>query len=247
MKIAILSDIHANAPAFEAVIQDLKKRKIQHIWNLGDILGYGPFPEEVVGLLRKLKVKSIIGNYDIKVLEFKKYETEWRRIKDPAKFFSFRWTHEALSLKTQRYLKKLPQTRKMRIGGFRCLLVHGSPEFIDEGLRPQTPLRRFKELAKKACADIVASGHSHRFFVKKIGKTLFVNPGSIGRPFDGDVRTSYAILEIKNKKVKVIHRRLFYDLKKLRLKMMEEHFPLKLYRSIVLGKSIDDLEKERDE
>ncbi|MBU2102984.1 MAG: metallophosphatase family protein [Candidatus Omnitrophica bacterium] len=79
MKIALISDIHANLPALSAVLADIKRRKIGVIWNLGDSVGYGPFPRETLALLMRLGLRSIRGNYDDKVLLFPRKARIWKK------------------------------------------------------------------------------------------------------------------------------------------------------------------------
>jgi len=99
MKVALIGDIHANLPALEAVLSHARQRDVEAIWNVGDSVGYGAFPDEVVKLIRQDYVLSIAGNYDLKALEFKKKEKQWRKSKRPQKFLAFQWTHRALSKK----------------------------------------------------------------------------------------------------------------------------------------------------
>ncbi|MFA5088989.1 MAG: metallophosphoesterase family protein [Candidatus Omnitrophota bacterium] len=243
-RIAVLSDIHANAPALEAVLRDLKKYSVDDIWNLGDVLGYGPFPNQAVRSLKEYKAKSIIGNYDLKVLAFRDKQKKWRVSKDPDKYFSFEWMDKHITPATRRYLEGLPSRMVMSVQKQTFLLVHGSPECIDEPLTVSTPLRRFGELAGRVEEGVVLFGHTHCFFEKNAGGVRFINPGSVGRPFDGDARASYVVLEITDGRLTVIPRRLAYPLAKTVGQMRKEGFPERLIRSIAVGKSLDQMDAE---
>lgn len=243
IKIAVISDVHANVPALKAVLSDIKKKKAAEIWNLGDNVGYSPFPNEVLASLRQEKVKGVLGNYDKKVLAFPSVQKKWRKEKAPAKYFSFQWASRCLSKAHKRYLENLPEQRRIKRAGIRFLLVHASPLDIDEVVSEQTPLRRFLFLAKAARADVVLFGHSHFYFDKKIAGTRFINPGSVGRSFDGKQRASYVMLEIDDKKLTLKRCRLSYDIDKNLQKMRKERFPSILIDSIRLGRSIDELEQ----
>lgn len=241
MKLAVLSDIHANWPALRAVLADIKLQRILEIWNLGDIVGYAPFPNETVAMLKKGRIKSISGNYDEKVLDFFKNREEWRGKKTPAKYFSFAWTNRVLLDEARVYLKELPDTLTLHWSGKKFLLVHASLQNPEEGLTEATPMSRFSELAKRVKTDVVLCGHSHRYFMKEAGGVLFVNPGSVGRPFDGDPRASYAVIEVKTGRLHVQNRRIAYPIEETVGRMREQSFPLELIESIASGKSVDDM------
>ena len=91
MKAALIGDIHANLPALEAVLAHINAQGVQKIWNVGDFVGYGPFPDEVVRLfqtaqrLQNENMLNIVGNYDLKVLDFKQKKAKWRKKKHPQK------------------------------------------------------------------------------------------------------------------------------------------------------------------
>lgn len=213
--IALISDIHGNLPALEAVLEDAAQHDADEIWNLGDVLGYGPFPNEVVRELRAAQAVSIIGNYDLKVLSFQEKRLKWKRKKAPAKYAGFAWNDAQLLDENRAFLEVLPVQRRLKAGGLKALLVHGSPASVDELLGTETPEARLKELAQLAAADLVACGHSHEPFVRRVGETSFVNPGSVGRPEGGDWRASYALVGLSNGVLKVGHRRLPYDIERV--------------------------------
>ncbi len=245
IKIAVISDVHANAPALKAVLRDIKKKKAAEIWDLGDSVGYSPFPNEVLALFRKEKVKGVLGNYDKKVLSFPLFQKKWRKEKAPAKYFSFQWANQRLSSVHRRYLNNLPERLRIRRAGIRFLLVHASPLDIDEIVDKKTPLKRFFVLAKAARADVVLFGHSHFYFDKKIKNTRFINPGSVGRSFDGRQWASYVMMEIDRGEIALKHYRLSYDVNKNLQKMKKGKFPSILMDSIRLGRSVDELEQGR--
>ncbi len=211
IKIAVVSDVHGNLPALEVVLADCGRQGVGTIWNLGDFVGYIPFPNEVIELLRKTCAESIIGNYDLKVLSFSKNSAKWKIKKSDEKYISFKWNSRALSKESRRYLEGLPKTKQMEVSGVTVLLTHGSPASEDEGLIAATPVKRLKELAKMAGTDVVLCGHTHRPMSQRAGGVLFVNVGSVGRP-EGDKRASYAILRFAAGRVWVEHRLVEYDI-----------------------------------
>jgi putative phosphoesterase len=241
-RIALLSDVHGNLPALEAVIEDFSHREIDEVWNLGDFLGYAPFPNEVVQTFRQTKAVSIIGNYDLKVLAFKKKQNKWEHKKIPEKYLAFEWNYDHLSEDTTAYLESLPQQTRVQVGALTALLVHGSPDSIDEHLGSATPRARFEEMATDWDADLIVCGHSHEPFAKKVKGTWFVNPGSVGRPEGGDQRASYAILEIEGKELKAEHKRVRYDIDRVAQAVREADLPESFVDVFRTAQSLDRLE-----
>jgi S-adenosyl-L-methionine hydrolase (adenosine-forming) len=213
MKITLIADIHANLPALESVLRHARAHQADDvILNLGDSVGYGAFPDEVVQRIQALRFVNIRGNYDKKVLSKKKRKKGWKSINNPDKRVSFAWAYENLSKQSRKFLKPLPKKRTVKYEGVRILMVHGSPDSHTEHLLPDTPQWRLDELAEMVSADVVLCGHSHEAFSRKARGVLFINPGSVGRPDDGDPRASYAILEVQDGQVAVRHHRVAYDL-----------------------------------
>ncbi len=211
MKVALIGDVHANLPALEAVLDDVRARGMRRIWNAGDSTGYGALPDDCLRLLRDVEAESILGNYDRKVLQFPEKRKKWREKKTPEKFLAFRWAYENLSNEGREWLRSLPDEIRLEAEGFRILITHGSPESEDEHLRPATLESRLAELAVIADADVVICGHSHEPFHRCVGGVHFINPGSVGRPEGGDPRTGYATLTLSRGKLTVTHHRLDYD------------------------------------
>jgi putative phosphoesterase len=215
MKVALISDIHANLHALEAVLNDAHKRGVEAIWNMGDMLGYGAAPNEVIDILIKENAQSIIGNYDSKVLKVREKKKNWKDGAPPEKWFAYNWTYKNLSKNNREYLSKLPNEIRMEIEGKRILLTHGSPESDEEHLTSETPEERFIDIAGKSNADIIIFGHSHVPFKHKSEKVWFINPGSVGRQGDGDPKASYAILSIKHPNLfRIDFYRVEYDIEK---------------------------------
>jgi len=239
VKIALIGDVHANLPALEAVLADARERAVDAIWNVGDFVGYGAFPDEVVRLLQQPHVVSIVGNYDLKVLEFKKKRDKWRRSKRREKWLAFQWAYEHLSKPSRKFLRSLPEERRLEVGGRRILLTHASPASNDEPLVPDTPDARLRELAGRAEADVVVFGHSHQPFARKVGGVWFINTGSVGRPDDGDPRACYAVLHLSPKRLRAQHHRIDYDVARAAAAIREQGLPQAFERMVLEGRSLD--------
>jgi putative phosphoesterase len=240
MKIALIGDIHANLPALEAALAHAREQGIKRVWNVGDIVGYGPFPDEVVQLLRKDEnIVSILGNYDRKVLRFKKKQEKWEKSKDPDKYLAFEWAYEHLSKKNRKYLRFLSREIKMKLRGHRILLTHGSPASDEELLFPDTPDERLRELAQMTKADIVVVGHSHYPFARQVDDVWFINTGSVGRPDDGDPRACYAVLRFQGDEMQVQHHRVEYDVDRTVAAIREHNLPDAFAQMFLQGRNLD--------
>jgi putative phosphoesterase len=244
VKIVLLGDVHANLPALESVLAHAHSQNVSAIWNTGDFLGYGAFPNQVVETLQQAGAISILGNYDLKVLGFKEKDKKWRKNKRPEKYIAFQWAYQNLSRENRRTLKSLPEQRQLEVTGKSVLLTHASPESNEEALDPATPEERLRVLAHLAGADVVICGHSHQPFVRMVGNTLFINPGSVGRPDDGDPRASYAILEADQAGLHVQHFRLDYDLSRAVSGIRENGLPEIFAQMILKGRDLDTILQE---
>ena len=213
MKIAVLSDIHGNRHALNAVLRHARGQGAARlILNLGDSVGYGPDPEGVINQIQGSGFVNLIGDYDQKVLSKQHRQESWKSVKNPDKRAMFAWTYQALSKPAKKYLKSLAETRILNLEGLRVMLTHGSPESHDEHLGPDTPDTRFEALAEGADANVILCGHSHQAFIQRSGGVLFLNPGSVGRPDDGDPRASYGVLELRESKASAQTFRVPYNI-----------------------------------
>jgi len=224
VKLVVVSDVHGNLDALDAVLEDARKRGAGAIVNLGDMVGTGAYPEEVVRKLSDDRVLSVAGNFDIKVLEFSRasQRPKVRSVKGAIVAAAAR----DLSEDSLNFISSLPPELRLEVRGKRLLMVHASPADPDEHLGPETPEERLLELGRIADADIVLVGHSHRPFVRQAGGVLFANPGSVGRPGDHDPRASYAILDTKDFSVEV--HRVEYDVEAAVKALLEKGLPEKL-------------------
>ncbi len=239
MKAALLGDIHGNLPALEAVLDHARQQGVEAIWNIGDFVGYGPFPDEVVQLMRRVEAVSIAGNYDLKVLRLPEKENKWRESKRPEKFLAFKWAYEHLSDSSLEYLRSLPKEIRLEAAGKRILLTHGSPASNVEPVTPLTLRPRLQELAKLAQADIVICGHSHQPFNRHVDGVWFINTGTVGRPDDGDPRAGYAVLTLNGSLSEVKYYRIEYNVERVADAIYHYGLPESYAQMFLRGRDLD--------
>jgi putative phosphoesterase len=240
----LIGDVHANLPALEAVLEDAHRQEVEAIWNVGDFVGYGAFPNQVIERLRDEEAVSIAGNYDLKVLRFKKKRKKWRKRKQSQKFLAFQWARHTLTKRSREYLGSLPTERELQVDGLRILLTHGSPASEKEHLAPDTPEERLRELASMVEANVVICGHSHLPFARRVDGVHFINTGSVGRPDDGDPRACYAVLQVgdgSDGDVQLRHHRVAYDVVGAVAAIRGHGLPESFAQMMIQGRALDDV------
>lgn len=238
MKILLISDIHGNYPALAAVSAAVAGLDCEYVLNCGDSLVYAPFPNQTLDWLRENRVFSIRGNTDDRVIKLLK----GKNFKKPSKAdkrIMYTSTAKALSEENKTYLLEMKKKKLLRLGHTFIGLFHGSPEDHEEFLFANTPLKRFKELAKTTSCEIIVSGHSHSPYHHHVGGVHFINPGSVGRMFDGRPEASYAILDIKKGKIEVNHYRCPYDVEALVKGIEDNSLPLIYAEMFRAGKKLN--------
>lgn len=198
MRIAVIADIHGNLPALQAVLADIERRRVEQIFCLGDLVGYGPWPNEVIELLRASSVHCLQGNYDQSVGEELMAcgcdfaSAEAARVGE----ISLNWTIDATDDKNKAWLRELPALRQLQLAGQRLLLVHGSPRQNNEYLTDSYPTEQLQAFLEDAQADVLFCGHTHLPYHRQIGGKHVINAGSAGKPKHGNPNVVYLIVEL---------------------------------------------------
>lgn len=233
--IIFVSDIHSNLEALQAVFADVDDEVGDEdevrTYCLGDIVGYGASPNEVIELLRDNNAVCISGNHDQAALSgdvasFNPFATQ-----------ALQWTFSALDAGSQDFLKMLPTDVSFEVGRKKVFLVHGSPDDPTWGYADMaTHSELFGEYLTNAGADFLGMGHTHVPYVWRGPEGTVFNPGSVGQPRDGDRRASYATLTMEEMGgMQLQHRRIDYDVETSARKIKEAGLPPQLGDRLFLG------------
>jgi predicted phosphodiesterase len=236
MRYALISDIHANLPALQAVLADITRRTdIGAAYHLGDLVGYAPWPNEVVDRIVDMGIAGVAGNYDSTV------GTDYKhcgcRYEDPHQeelsHLSYAWTRQYVNPMTKAFLAGLPfRIDILPEGGHqagpRIVLVHGTPTlntlYWTEDRSDEFCLKMANHAGAKA-GDVIAFGHTHKPWHREIGGIHFVNTGSVGRPKDGDWRAGYVLLDAGVGGIGVEFVRVEYDVDAAMRAIRESQLP----------------------
>jgi putative phosphoesterase len=235
LKMAVISDVHANLEALQKVLEDVKSRGADIFVNAGDSIGFGACPNEAIALLCENNVLGIVGNYDTEVLEGRSDAKGEKKI-------SFKFTEKELSQSSECYLHLLPHELRLEVAGKKLLITHGSPKSIEEHIYHHTPEANLEELAQAADADVVVVGHSHEQFRRQAGDTCFINPGSVGRQGDGNPKAAYAMLSFDPFKVELI--RLDYNVEGAAEELRKRGLPESFAQMLLEGVALDEVVKQ---
>jgi len=222
MRIALFSDIHANLPAFKAMLDDLDDQRPDAIYCLGDLVGYHIYPNEVIQEIRKRGIGTLKGNHDQKV---ENLITTPNSLQEPGKNYAY----HLISQDNRDYLKTLPAhiklEYKLQSETLNLVFAHGSTRSIDEYVLIDTDEKYVLDMMQEAGADLLFVGHSHKSYHRVLEDKdnkfkHVVNLGSVGKPKDGDPRGCYVILTIAaessisdENSIQVEFRRFDYDVK----------------------------------
>jgi predicted phosphodiesterase len=222
MRYALISDIHANLQALDAVLDDIDARgDTDAVMHLGDLVGYSASPNEVVARLAERGISGVAGNYDSTVATDYKHcgcKSETPRQEELA-HISYEFTRRAVTARTKRALAALPFSMELRpLGGHatgpRLVLVHGTPTlntlyWTDD--RSDDFCRKMAAGVGLKPGDVMAFGHTHKPWHRDVDGMHFINTGSVGRPKDGDWRAGYVRLTLGDGPPQVEFVRVAYD------------------------------------
>jgi putative phosphoesterase len=192
--VAVIADVHGNAPAFRAVLDEIERENVDLIVSCGD-LTWGPLPEETYELARSLNARFVRGNADRAVLE-RRSETDRER-----------WMQEHHDNELRDFLATFEDTVAIEVEGLGPVrLAHGSPRSDEECVTPETPEERVREFSAGVDERVIVTAHVHIQFDREVAGVRSVNAGSVGLPYEGRQGAFWALLGPD-----VEHRRTEYD------------------------------------
>lgn len=214
MRIAVLSDLHSNIAATEAVLAAIDVAAPDAIYCLGDLVGYGAFPNETIAMIRERNIPTIMGNYDDGTgfdrddcgCAYQNADEQERGHQ------SILWTRAQVTDDNKAYLRQLVREIRFEAEGVRVRLVHGSPRRMNEYLYEDRDPRSLERIASGAECDLLAFGHTHVPWNKEIAGLRMVNAGSVGKPKDGDPRAAWVLIKLeKDRPIEIEFHREPYD------------------------------------
>ncbi|MGV3706485.1 MAG: metallophosphoesterase family protein [Arcticibacter sp.] len=242
MKIALFSDVHANLPAFKAMLEDLDGQAPDAVYCLGDLVGYNVWPNEVIAEIRRRGIATIAGNHDLKV---ENLITTPESLIEPGK----KYAYHLIEQHHRDYLLTLPAHIKLAFKQgsekLNIVMAHGSTRSVDEYTLFDTEEKQVLQMMEEANADLLFVGHSHKPYHRKLESSAnvfkhVINLGSVGKPKDGDPRACYVILTIDRsssvldpENIKVEFRRVAYDVDKATKGILESPLPDELAQVLI--------------
>lgn len=203
MRFAVLGDVHSNIFALKNVLEDIKNQKVDFIISTGDLVGYMPFPNEVIEMIRENRILVVQGNHDRFIAHSNTVGNEMiesmtaEEIQSNA---SAAFTNWVITNENKNYLYNLPEQLKINCNEFTALIVHGSPRDIGEYLYEDA--HNLAELSKEFDEDIIICGHTHMPYHYRTNNKHFINAGSVGKPKHGSPQASYVIVTVEEKSVR---------------------------------------------
>ncbi|PMC39161.1 YfcE family phosphodiesterase [Bacillus sp. UMB0899] len=225
MKIAFISDIHGNAVALEAVLEDMKKKNIEKVFVLGDICYRGPEPKRALELIRSLQTKVIKGNADEWVVR----GVQQGEVPDHALDMMRKerdWIYSKLDATDIDYLSQLPTELYLNEKGIELYAFHATPTDLFEVIPPNAEDRLLHEkVLSKKDATIYLYAHIHKPYIRYINGKVVMNIGSVGLPFDGVTKASYGVITIAESGFSTSIERVDYDTEKVMKQYSEVNYP----------------------
>jgi putative phosphoesterase len=236
-RVAVITDIHANLAALQAALRRIDELEVDGLYCGGDLVGYGPHPNEVCALIAEREIPTIYGNYDHAIardLEDCGCAYVTPRDRELGRR-SVDWTLAHTDRAAKDFMRALPFDVRFTVSDTPVHLVHGSPRKVNEYLFEDKPARLYERLAAAEDAAVLVFGHTHKPWIRAYGGVLFVNCGSVGKPKDGDPRVAFAVLEGSPDGVRARVERVEYDAAAVAREVAAAGLPVEFADRLVLA------------
>jgi putative phosphoesterase len=226
MRVAVIADVHSNSWALRAVMRDMPRTDL--LVCAGDLVGWGADPLDVIRWAKRRRLVLVRGDHDHSVA------TGSTAALHGAAAEVAEWTGRKLGARELEFLRSLPEVAEFKAGGYRIVVVHGSPRRPLTGrLRPHGVAELAGEI-QDVDADIVIAGHLHVPFQRRVLGKVVLNPGSVGMPKDRDPRASYALVKLGGE-ITVEHRRVAYDVERAKRAVLKAGLPEEIVIRLSFG------------
>jgi predicted phosphodiesterase len=208
LKIAVFSDVHGNLPALNAILEDVKRRGIDEVYCLGDLVDFAPWPNEVIGLIEEFQIPCLLGNHDERVAFDHSIEPLAKHSAEEtaARIIAINHTKKILTPHNKAFLSRLPRHLPLKFKAgqkeWSVLLVHGSIRSNDEYIYEDHPHADVSDMLHTANADVLIMGHTHVPYIRKVLRPatqptgMAINCGSVGRSKEATPYATYLVLNI---------------------------------------------------
>lgn len=205
-------------------------KNADHILCAGDLVGYNPWPNESIRLIRGKGIQSVMGNHDAAIVN-RSYD-----IMNPQAKLALQYTHQIISDKNVEYLNSLSKKLTIQVEEVTLYTCHGSPIFpLRQYVYPWAPQRFLRTLVDMIEGNVLILGHTHIPMIFNFNDKILINPGSVGQPRDKNPKASYMILQIEGARINVEHHRVDYNIDIVMSKIIEDGLPISLAHRLKKG------------
>jgi putative phosphoesterase len=241
--VGIISDVHANVLALEAVIAAMRQRGVDTIVCLGDLVGYGPAPNETIDLIRKEGILCTLGAADERIAyDFARGKVPRRGVADE----TLEWTREVIEPKNVNFLQSLPVQKRLNTPVGRLRYFHGTIQDPGERLSlNQDPMALARLLERHRC-NILSCGGTHVPYFRELSTGWVLNPGSVGLSLNGEPGADYAVLTITEDGVALAMDKIEYDFAAVAVDIVAWGLPSMVADAIQMGRMPDRVDEGSD-
>ncbi len=233
MLLGIISDVHANIVALDAVFQRFKKLEVDQVLCLGDLVGYGPSPNEVIERIRSERVLCTLGGADERIAySFTGHYRKREGVADD----TLEWTSTIIEPQHLRFLRHLPVQARLRTSAGRLRYFHSSMQSPSEKLNLDLEVEGLQKVLREHRCNILAIGKTHVPTIKQLPTGWIINPGSVGLSLNGEPGADYALLKVENGKVEINMDKVEYDYAAVAFDILAWDLPEIIAEAVQLGR-----------